>query len=64
MLHPHNDISEVEPEVDIYTLGATKYLKEHSVKIQANISYRKNTANLPTNSKSDFQLGFLVEVGI
>jgi hypothetical protein len=64
MLHPHNDISEVEPEVDIYTLGATKYLKEHSVKIQANISYRKNTANVPTNSKSDFQLGFLVEVGI
>lgn len=63
-LQPHTDISEEEPEVDVYTLGATKYLKEHSVKIQANISYRKYVIRPTSNSTGDFQLGFLVEVGI
>jgi hypothetical protein len=64
MLHPNNDILSTEPKVDIYTLGVTKYLKDHSVKIQANISYRKYNQTVTSSIKSDFQGGILVEVGI
>jgi phosphate-selective porin OprO and OprP len=37
---PDNKISSKESETEYYTLGLTKYIKEHRVKLQANVSYK------------------------
>jgi phosphate-selective porin len=62
MVNPDSEISTVEPKARVTTLGLNKYLNNHKVKLQLNVSHRED--QLPTGTTRDFQFGFQVEVGI
>lgn len=62
---PHPDIEEIEPQLEQYTLGATKYLRGHRVKLQTEFTYAKDSWALSDADDHDyFILRFQVEVGI
>jgi hypothetical protein len=62
---PDNDIELVEPKMEQYTLGATKYLRGHRVKLQTEFTYAKDTwRETPDDNHEYFIIRFQVEVGI
>lgn len=62
---PDNDIELLEPKLEQYTLGATKYLRGHRVKLQTEFTYAKNTWLKGLEDDHDyFIIRFQVEVGI
>lgn len=62
---PDNDIQQLEPKLEQYTLGATKYLRGHRVKLQTEFTYAKDTWLQGAEADHDyFIIRFQVEVGI
>ncbi|HNQ27665.1 MAG TPA: porin [Aquaticitalea sp.] len=61
--NPHNDIASLAPKTRQYTLGLTKYIREHSLKLQAEVTRSDNNYLDATNSK-DWYIRFQVEIGI
>lgn len=62
---PDPAIQLLEPQLEQYTLGATKYLRGHRVKLQTEFTYAKDTwlEGLPQDHDY-FILRFQIEVGI
>ncbi len=65
-LAPGTDINVLTPTIEHFTLGVTKYLKGHRVKIQSDLTYenRTFTAEAARPSRNNWQLRFQVELGI
>lgn len=62
---PDADIQLLEPKLEQYTLGATKYLHGHRVKLQTEFTYAKDTWLKGTENDHDyFIIRFQVEIGI
>lgn len=64
ILTPDESIRSKENQVQHYTLGLTKYLRQHRFKLQTNFTYEARK-NYTTNAKSgNYNLIFQVEMGI
>lgn len=64
-VEPDDDIQGLEPKLEQYTLGATKYLRGHRVKLQTEFTYAKDTWLQATGDDHDyFIIRFQIEVGI
>ncbi|MBS9524443.1 porin [Litoribacter alkaliphilus] len=63
-LAPRSQIDELEPLVQHYTVGVTKYLKGHRVKVQTDLTYEDRQFVNPSNNFNNWQLRFQVELGI
>lgn len=62
---PDKAIRALEPKLEQYTLGATKYLQGHRVKLQTEFTYAKNTwLQASGTDREYFIIRFQVEVGI
>ena len=60
---PHKDIENLTPQTNQYSLGVTKYIWEHALKLQAEIT--TSDLNYVDSSKAnDWYLRFQVEIGI
>ncbi len=59
---PDKEIKSREPESSMATIGINKYLNNHKVKLQLNLSHCEEIYQAAT--KREFQIGFQVEVGI
>lgn len=60
---PHKDIEMLTPQTNQYSLGITKYIWEHALKLQAEIT--NSELNYFDSSKAnDWYLRFQVEIGI
>jgi phosphate-selective porin OprO and OprP len=65
VVNPANSINDIEPRLEQYTLGATKYLKGHRVKLQTEFTYAKDAWVLTNTDDHDyFIIRFQIEVGI
>ena len=65
IVRPHADISTLEEQIKQYTLGLTKYIRGHRVKLQSELTYEANkwlTAQNPDSGS--WLLRFQVETGI
>lgn len=60
---PHKDIETLAPESDQLSLGVTKYIWEHSLKLQAEVT-NTQLNYLNTDSQSNWYVRFQVEIGI
>ncbi|QDO92647.1 porin [Formosa sediminum] len=60
---PHTDVALIMPETHQYTVGLTKYIWEHSLKLQAELTKSDFTLN-NTIDTSSWYLRFQVEIGI
>jgi hypothetical protein len=62
---PDYNIQQIEPKLEQYTLGATKYLRGHRVKLQTEFTYAKDTWLRGVAEDRDyFIMRFQVELGI
>lgn len=62
---PNREIQLLEPKLEQYTLGATKYLRGHRVKLQTEFTYAVDTWLKGAEEDRDyFIIRFQVEVGI
>lgn len=60
---PNEMIKNLDPVINSYTIGYTKYIWEHSFKLQSEITY--NQLNFWDNSyKNNWYLRFQIEIGI
>ncbi|WP_179333277.1 porin [Winogradskyella costae] len=60
---PHKDIEVLTPQTNQYSLGVTKYIWEHALKLQAEVT-NTELNYLDSNSTSNWYLRFQVEIGI
>lgn len=64
-LRPHDDIKELESQVEVVELGVSKYLKAHKLKLQLNGHYNFRDGNFNNhNNLSDWGATFQIELGI
>jgi phosphate-selective porin OprO and OprP len=64
-IRPDVEIQELEEKTEQYTMGATKYIRAHRLKIQSDLTYEHNTWLNNTNpDRNNWQLRFQIEVGI
>lgn len=64
-LKPTERLSMLEDQREVIELGLTKYLREHRVKAQLNISYNVNNANYSLQNNGNFWgTLFQIELGI
>lgn len=64
-VHPNSEIQLVEPRTRQYTIGLTKYLRGHRVKLQSDFTLEQNDwLQGPLPSADNFQWRFQIEVGI
>ncbi|CAM4119020.1 porin [Flavobacterium antarcticum] len=61
--HVNKEIHEFTPHVKQYSLGLTKYIWEHTFKLQTEVSY-ETSQYLNAKSINDWYLRFQVEIGI
>jgi phosphate-selective porin OprO and OprP len=62
---PDTEIQELEPKLEQYTLGATKYLRGHRVKLQTEFTYAVDSwLKGPEPDHDYFIIRFQVELGI
>lgn len=60
---PHKDIEALTPQTNQYSLGVTKYIWEHALKLQAEVT-NTELNYLDSSSISNWYLRFQVEIGI
>ena len=60
---PHKDIEALTPQTNQYSLGVTKYIWEHALKLQAEVT-NTELNYLDSSSTSNWYLRFQVEIGI
>ena len=64
-VRPGSDIQLLTPQLKQYTLGASKYIRGHRLKLQTDITYEQNQWLQGTNADVNFwQLRFQIEAGI
>ncbi|KEO75865.1 hypothetical protein EL17_22865 [Anditalea andensis] len=65
-LAPGSEINAMTPTIEHYTLGVTKYLKGHRVKIQSDLTYENRIFDPAAGrlNNNNWQLRFQVELGI
>lgn len=61
--NPDEDIEALAPKTNQYTLGLTKYIWEHSLKLQAEVT-RSDLNYLNQGNEEDWYVRFQVEIGI
>lgn len=61
---PSLPIQEFEPGIQEFTLGASKYLRGHRLKIQTDLSYTRLQPALTTGIIEPWTWRFQVEIGI
>lgn len=64
LVKPDEELAHVEEQVEQYSLGLTKYLKGHRVKLQSELTYEKNNWLDDTPDTGSYIVRFQVEVGI
>lgn len=69
MMRPQGMIREnhYESPTDYYTLGATRYLRGHRLKVQTDVTYKDVLETVPkptSNQISNWQFRFQIEIGI
>ena len=62
-VNPDEELSILESQTDVYTLGLTKYISKHRNKVQLNFSYQKEQW-ASFSDKDFFNVMFEVEIGI
>jgi hypothetical protein len=64
-VRPDSDIQTLEEKIEQYTIGVTKYIRGHRLKLQSDLTYEENTW-LTGNSANhnNWQLRFQIEAGI
>lgn len=60
---PDNEIRVRFPQIDQYSFGITRYIWEHSLKIQTELTYNVNTF-LQSQTSENWYLRFQIEIGI
>ncbi|MBF8148345.1 porin [Winogradskyella sp. F6397] len=60
---PHKDIEALTPQTNQYSLGVTKYIWEHALKLQAEIT-NSEYSYIDSSTSNDWYLRFQVEIGI
>lgn len=60
---PHNNIENFTPKINQYTLGVTKYIWEHTLKLQAEVT-RTDLSHFDTTKDENWYVRFQVEIGI
>lgn len=63
-ISPNRQIIALEPTEEISTLGVTKYLRAHRLKLQGNLSYTHLSAIAAAPAHKFWSVGFQMEVGI
>ncbi len=64
-VRPDNDIQTLEEKIQQYTMGVTKYIRGHRLKLQSDLTYEKNTWLEGMNADhNNWQLRFQIEAGI
>lgn len=64
-IRPSSNIALLTENIKQYTIGLTKYVRGHRVKLQSDITYEDRNWRLNNNSDSQFwQVRFQVEMGI
>lgn len=61
---PDDEISDLQSTERIYTLGMTRYLKKHRIKVQGNISYESNIDAIQNSQENNWMAGLQIEFGI
>jgi phosphate-selective porin OprO and OprP len=65
IVNPHADIYTKRERKQQYTLGATKYIRGHRLKLQSDLTYEVNTWFLDASkNNNNWQLRFQIEAGI
>ncbi|MBU2927400.1 porin [Winogradskyella psychrotolerans] len=60
---PHKDIEVLTPQTNQYSLGVTKYIWEHALKLQAEVT-NSELNYVDSSQANDWYLRFQVEIGI
>lgn len=64
-VRPFSQLQPYESKVTQYTIGGTKYVKGHRVKLQTDFTYEKREWLMNTNPDTDnLQIRFQIEIGI
>ncbi|MCB0436525.1 MAG: porin, partial [Mangrovimonas sp.] len=61
--NPHSDIELLAPKTNQYTLGITKYIWEHALKLQAEVT-NTHFQYFDHSKINDWYIRFQVEIGI
>ncbi|MCU0416551.1 MAG: OprO/OprP family phosphate-selective porin [Cytophagaceae bacterium] len=61
---PYKSVQTSQLQLRTYTLGVTKYLNKHRVKLQGNISYETDYSYTTNQSKNAWLTTFQIELGI
>jgi hypothetical protein len=64
VLNPTGSINSLEPKIRHYTIGGTRYVKGHRVKLQADLTYETRDGFASMAASSNIQARFQIEVGI
>lgn len=60
---PHSDIELLTPKTNQYSVGVTKYIWEHALKLQAEVT-KSDLTYFDTTKANDWYVRFQVEIGI
>jgi hypothetical protein len=64
-VRPDSDIQTLEEKIQQYTMGVTKYIRGHRLKLQSDLTYEENTWLIGSNANhNNWQLRFQIEAGI
>ncbi|SKC40483.1 porin [Ohtaekwangia koreensis] len=64
-VRPDTDIQLLEEKIQQYTMGVSKYIRGHRLKLQSDLTYETNTWLSGTNADhNNWQLRFQIEAGI
>ncbi|MCH8516997.1 MAG: OprO/OprP family phosphate-selective porin [Cyclobacteriaceae bacterium] len=63
-MSPSESIQALEPEIYHYTLGLTKYVKGHRVKLQTDLTYEQRNFQVHGVPNENLQWRFQIELGI
>jgi hypothetical protein len=64
MVKPFSSIAQKTPQEVNYTIGVTKYLARHRVKLQYNLTYIDKKSLISLAKTGQFYTAFQVELGI
>jgi hypothetical protein len=64
-VRPDRDIQTLEEKIQQYTVGVTKYIRGHRLKLQSDLTYEENTWLAGSSANhNNWQLRFQIEAGI
>ncbi|MFN3405934.1 MAG: porin [Cytophagaceae bacterium] len=63
-IRPESRLRDFEYTEDVYTVGVTKYLRAHRLKLQSNFSFHQQGRTMVITPRDFLSLGFQMELGI